>query len=134
MFTDLETLRSDVKERLTPNLPTGWGVEETIEAASKVATPVLYIEFTTVSTTVRGEPLGRGQVSVGFNLIITDPKADTAKAENSVDGHLVKILRVLDEYSDFYWESAEKRRLASGVLAWAIAAFAFVSTTPTEED
>lgn len=133
MFTDLETLRADVKERLTPLLPEGWKVDSSVEGAVKSLTPVLYVEFVRIDTAFRGEPLGTGQVAASFNLIITDPKTDTTKAEGSVDGHVVQVLAALDSFADMFWDNAEKQRLEDGPLAWKISAGAFVSTATTEE-
>lgn len=131
MFTDLATIRAAVEDRLTPELPVKWRIENTVDTSLKALVPVLYLEFTRVSTTVSGEALGRGQVSASFNVIITDPKTDTAKAEDDVDAHLMKILSVLDSFDDIYWDAAEKRRLPEGQLAWVITAFA-LAQTPTD--
>jgi len=133
MFTDLASIRTAVKDRLTPLLPSGWKFEPTLEGTVKALTPVLYIEFVRVDTRQEGAPLGAGQVLASFNLIITDPKTDTAKAEDAVDSHLVPIIRALDSFDDLYWENTEKRRLQDGPLAWIVQAFAFVKTIETEE-
>jgi len=135
MFTDLASIRSAVNERLTPELPAGWKVEDSIEGTIKALVPVLYLEFTAVSTTLpNGDALGHGQVSASFNLIITDPKTDTKKAEASVDEHLVKVLTTLDSFDDIFWTTGSKSRMPDGPLAWSINAFAIASTQPTEQD
>ena len=45
MFSDLATIRQDVKDRLTPILPESWKYEATLEGTVKALVPVLYIEF-----------------------------------------------------------------------------------------
>lgn len=134
MFTDLAAIRSDVKERLTPLLPTDWKYEEYLEGTVKSLVPVLYIEFVRIDTVVQGAPVARGQAGAHFNLIITDPKTDSKKTENAVDGHVLKVLGALDSFDDLYWESAEKKRLEDGPMAWTISVLAFTSTTTTEGD
>lgn len=131
MFTDLATLRNDVKTRLTPILPADWKYEPTLEGTIKARVPVLYIEFVAIETSVANANLPRGSVAARFNLIITDPKTDTEKAEDAVDGHIVDIIRALDPMDDLYWEGARKARLADGPLAWTFDAFAIVNTETT---
>lgn len=130
MFTDLAAIRQDVKDRLTPILPPEWRTEATLEGTVKAVVPVLYIEFVRIAGTVQGQDLSRDQVGAYFNIIITDPKTDTDKAEDAVDAHVLKVLTALDSYSDMYWESAEKKRFPDGPLAWTFSVFAFASTQP----
>lgn len=128
MFTDLATVRSDVKTRLTPILPADWRVEASIEGTIKALSPVLYIEFVGIDPRVRNTDLPRGKVTARFNIIITDPKTDTDKAEDAVDGHILRVIRALDGMSDIFWDTCEKDRLTNGPLAWKITAFALTDT------
>lgn len=129
MFSDLATIRNDVKNRLTPILPSTWRYEATLEGTVKALVPVLYIEFVRIDTVVQGAPIGQGQAGAYFNVIITDPKTDTEKAEDAVDSHVLKVLGALDSFADIYWENAEKKRLEDGPMAWTVSVLAFASTT-----
>lgn len=124
MFSDLSTIREAVKARLAPILPSGWESVEFLEGTVKSRTPVWYIEFVRVDSAIQGGALGRGQVAAVFNIIITDPKTDTKKAENAVDGHLLALLGAVDEFDDIFWDNAEKKRLLDGPMAWTVSAFA----------
>lgn len=128
MFSDLAALRNDVKERLTPLLPTDWRYEEYLEGTIKALVPVLYIEFVRLDTVVKGEPLAPGQVGANLNIIITDPQTDTKKTEDAVDGHILKVVGALDTFDDLVWETAEKKRLQDGPMAWTINVLALAST------
>lgn len=132
MFSDLATIREAVKDALTPLLPSSWKFVAALEGTIKSRTPVVYIEFTNLDTTIAGEPLPRGSVAAQFNLIVTDPKTDTDKAEDDVDAHLLKFVQALDPLDDIYWTTAAKDRLPDGPLAWQLTAFAIANTT-TEE-
>lgn len=132
MFSDLATIRSAVKDTLTPLLPSTWRYEPTIEGTQKAAVPVVYIEFTDVDTTMNGQPLPRGSYTAHFNIIVTDPKTDTDKAEDAVDAHLLKLPQAFDGLEYIYWDTARKSRLPDGPLAWTLTAFA-IATTTTEE-
>lgn len=129
MFTDLATIRTAVKDRLTPILPASWKWHEYLEGLVKADTPAVYIEYTRVDQEVQGQPLALGQVCARFVFIVTDPKTDTKKAEAAVDAHLVPILNALDDMDDIYWDAAEKARLEDGPMAWRITAFAIAETT-----
>jgi len=133
MFSDLATIRTDVKDRLTAILPSTWRCEATLEGTIKALVPVLYIEFVRIDTVVQGQPLPQGQVGTSFNVIITDPQTDAEKAEDAVDAHVLKVLGSLDKFADIYWENAEKKRLQDGPMAWTISVLALASTI-TEGD
>lgn len=128
MFTDLATLREAVKDRLTPLLPADWACVPYLEGMSKALKPVWYIEYTAVESAVNGQELGEGQVAPSLNIIITDPKTDTQKAETAVDGHVLQVIRALDEFDDIYWTRIEKKRLEDGPMAWTFSVFALAST------
>ena len=132
MFTDLASIRTDLETRLTPLLPSGWKFEPTIDGTIKASAPVLYIEFTAFEPRVQNNNLARGQVAARFNLIITDPKTDTKKAEDAVDEHVRRLIGAIDSMDDIYWDTAEKKRLPDGPLAWTVNTFAIADTT-TEE-
>lgn len=132
MFTDLPTLRTDVKDRLTPLLPESWKTEEYLEGTLNALVPVLYIEFVRIDTVVQGEALAPGQVGAVLNLIVTDPQTDTKKTENSADAHVLKLLQALDSFEDLIWEKAEKKRLQDGPMAWTVDVIGLVNTEPTE--
>lgn len=134
MFTDLASIRTAVKERLTPLLPADWKWELTIEARSKARVPVVYVEYTQLDTTDEGGNLPRGQVSARFNLVIVDPLTDTEKAEAAVDEHVLRIVRALDEQDDIYWTTATLGREPTGELRWEIACAAITETPNPDEE
>lgn len=133
MFTDLATIRNAVKDRLTPILPAYWKPMVTLEGTIKARTPVYYIEYVALEQRAQNHNLPHGQVCARFNIIITDPKTDTEKAENSVDEHVLHVIRALDSIDDMWWDTCEKKRLEDGPLAWTFTVFAFATTTDTQE-
>lgn len=134
MFSDLATIRAAVKDLLTPILPNKWKPKDSLEGTVNALTPVWYIEFTRLDSTEGGAPLGRGQVAAGIRLIVTDPKKDTSKAEDDVDQHVLTLILALDPHADLFWSSAEKRRLDTGELAWAVELVALVETPDPEPE
>lgn len=135
MFTDLASIREAVKERLTPLLPATWEIEPTIEARSKRGVPVLYIEFVKFDTSDESGDLARGQVSAKFNLIIVDPRTDTAKGEDAVDEHVLRVVRAIDPQDDIFWTTADLGREPTGEMRWAVSCSALVQTpNPDNEE
>lgn len=129
MFSDLPSVRTALKDRLEPLLPSDWRWKPYLEGDVKALVPVVYIEFVAFEPRVQNAPLAHGQVAARFNLIVTDPKTDTENAEDDVDDHVRELIVALDGMTDMYWDTAEKKRLPTGPLAWTISTFALVDTT-----
>lgn len=132
MFSDLASIREAVEARLAPRLPDTWRWVPYLEGTNKTLVPVVYLEFVAFEPRVQNSNLALGQVAARFNIVVTDPKTDTEKAEDDVDEHVLGVIRALDDMSDMYWDTAEKKRLDVGPLAWTISTFAIADTT-TEE-
>lgn len=128
MFSSLPTFRADLEQRLTPVLPGSWRIEASLSEAITALVPVVYMEFTDLSTTDPRGDLPRGQVLASVDLVIADPGTNEA-AEDGADAHVLDVLDVLDTADDIYWESARKERLGNGSLAWRISCRAYILTT-----
>ena len=133
MFSSIGAIREEVKAILEPGLPNDWTVKQYLTEAVESLKPVVYLEFTTFSSSSAGQPLGRGYAEAGFNVWVTDPKTSDQGSEDAVDDHVIRILGTIDQHSDIYWESAEKDRLSTGPLAWRVKAFAITDIGSTEE-
>lgn len=130
MFSSLASFRTELEAQIKPGLPATWRVESSLTAAINALTPVLYFEFTEISSTDPGGPLARGTVWASCDLIITDPQTGDG-AENAVDTHVISVITALDPRDDIHWDTARKERLTDGPLAWRVSAHALVAT-PTE--
>ena len=116
MFTNPATIRADLKARLTPLLPANWRIEDGLKEAYDSVVPVVYVEFTGVSSSVGGSPLGRDTVAPSFDLVVAS--AGSAD-EDGADAHLITLAHVLQQFGDIYWDTLTKTRLEkSGAYAW----------------
>jgi hypothetical protein len=137
MFSSIAEIRTAVRDRLAPVLPASWMWIPNADTLTTAARPTVYIEFTGIASTVNGEPLARGEAVPQLNLVVTDPHTDTAKAEDAVDEHLLRVLAKVEYDDDLHWSTGSKRRLENGQLAWIIplVALAYMPdpTPPIEE-
>ena len=116
MFSDPATIRADLKTRLKPLLPANWRIEDGLKEAYDSVVPVVYVEFTGVSSAANGASLGRDTVAVGFDLVVAS--AGSAD-EDGADAHLVTLAHVLQRFDDIYWDTLTKTRLEkTGAYAW----------------
>ncbi|WP_315551263.1 hypothetical protein [Microbacterium aurum] len=116
MFSDPATIRADLKARLIPLLPSEWRFEDGLKEAYDTVVPIVYVEFTGVSSSANGAPLSRHTVAVSFDLVVAS--AGSAD-EDGADAHLVTLAHVLQRFDDIYWDTLTKTRLEkSGAYAW----------------
>jgi hypothetical protein len=132
MFSDIPSVREELKARLTGVLPPTWRVEPDIAAPDYTLAPAVYIEFRRIATTFDSQPLPQGVLAAEVQLILTDPRTDRG-GEKAVEEHLVALIGVLDPHEDLAWTTAEKQRIErTGSWSWALTLFAFVDITPKE--
>ena len=121
MFSDIAGIRAALADRLRPNLPTKWKIEQALkEPPQEFLSPLLVFEFTRLAPDADGQPLGPGHASAGVDLIIGTPKTAEGPGEDDVDQLALSLVRVIDAQSDIYWSGAEKQRLESGQWVWRI--------------
>jgi hypothetical protein len=137
MFSSIAEIRTAVRDLLAPVLPASWVWKPNVDTLTTASAPTVYIEFTGISSTDEEGPLARGYSAPQLNLVVTDPLTDTAKAEDAVDMHLLRVLSKIEYSDDLHWSTASKRRLENGQLAWIIPLNALAYTPdpdpPTEE-
>lgn len=130
MFTDIPSLRAELKARLEAALPESWRIEVDMEAPDASLVPAVYAEFVGLSSTFAGEPLPHGVLAAEVQLILTDPRTDR-KGEAGVEEHIVDLIDALDPSEDLAWTDARKQKIErTGAWAWVLTLFAFVDTTP----
>lgn len=128
MFTDPATIRSELKARLEPQLPDGWRIIDGLSQAVDTVVPVVYFEFTEVSSSVNGTALDRFTVAPHFDLVVASAGAAD---EDDADAHLVTLAHVLQGFDDIYWDAAKKEALSNGAIAWRFP-LTLLSTIPEE--
>lgn len=117
----LATIRAAVDAGIKPNLPAAWETVPNLSSALNKLTPVLYTEFTGISTEHKGVLIPAGHVMCDFDLVIVVPGTDDSKSEDVVDAAVLDLIIALDAAdTDLVWDTAKKERLAAGQLAWRI--------------
>lgn len=121
MFSDIAGVRTALADRLRPILPTNWKIEPALkEPPQEFLSPLLVFEFTRLTPDADGQPLGRGFVAAGIDLILGTPKTNEGPAEDDVDQLALTLVRAIDDQADIYFSGAEKQRLDSGQWLWRI--------------
>lgn len=121
MFSDIAGVRTALKDRLKPILPTRWTIEESLkQPPTEYLSPLVTFEFTRFESTVNGAPLATGQVAAAIDLVIGSPKTADGAGEDDVDQLALSLIQAIDAQSDLYWGSAEKERLGAGQWVWRI--------------
>lgn len=115
MFSDPATIRADLKARLAPVLPDPWRIVGGLSQAIDTVVPVIYFEFTEVSSSVNGAPLGRSTVATRFDLVVASAGSGD---EDDADKHLVTLALILQGFDDIYWDTTRKEALSNGAIAW----------------
>lgn len=115
MFSNIATIRAALKARLVPLLPENWQFEDGLKEAYDTVTPIVYAEFTGISSSANGTPLSRDTIAVSFDLVIAS--AGSAD-EDGADAHLVTLAHALQRFDDIYWDTLTKIPLKSGAYAW----------------
>ncbi|KKX96693.1 hypothetical protein [Microbacterium sp. Ag1] len=121
MFSDIAGVRAALKERLAPDLPVRWSIEENLkQPPTEYRAPLITFEFTRFEAAPDGQELGAGQVGAAVDLVLGSPMTADEKGEDDVDQLALTLVQVLDRQSDMYWSTAEKQRLESGQWVWRI--------------
>lgn len=121
MFSDIASVRTALKSRLSPSLPSRWSIQENAQQPpSEYRTPLITFEFARFDSTVGGGELGPGQVAAGIDLIVSSPKTADSVGEDDVDQLVLTLIQVIDAQSDMFWSSADKDRFDAGQWAWRI--------------
>lgn len=128
MFSDLASVREHLATRIKAHLPSDWITVTKLEADRKTVKPVLYFEYTEVSSSVNGAPLGRGQVACSITLTIAAPGDD----EDAADSYILPLTAAFQDSDDIYWDTATKTRIgtATGALGWRIPLTLLVDAEP----
>lgn len=130
MFSDLASIRTALADDLSQLLPADWLIVHSMDdGAVNASVPVLYIEFKRLTGDANGQPLSRGEVACGIDLIVIEP----GSVEGDVDAHVLKIAQALQRSSYIYWSSADKERFSPGEFGWRIQTLILCSTTPAPE-
>lgn len=120
MFSDIATVRTALKERLTPALPVGWEINENLtKPPTEYRKPLITFEFTRFASTAGGQALGPGQVAAMVDLVLGSPKTTDA-GEDEVDQLALSLVQAIDKQSDMFWADAEKQRFDTGQWVWRI--------------
>lgn len=127
MSSDLSTIRADLKTRLAGALPPRTRIEDALSEAIDTVVPVVYFEFTEVSSAVNGSPLDRFTVAPRIDVIIASAGAGD---EDGADELALSLARALQSFDDVWWDTAKKERLSNGALAWRFA-LTIISTIQT---
>ncbi|MDJ1115388.1 hypothetical protein [Microbacterium dauci] len=132
MFSDLAGLRADVKARLKPLLP-GIRIEDALTPAVDTVVPVLYFEFTEISSSVQGAALDRQTVAPQMDAVLASAGSGD---EDGADAQILNLVHALQRSDDIFWDTARKERLANGAIAWRVTLTLLSHIpiqTPTEE-
>ncbi|MFJ4999899.1 hypothetical protein ACIP5T_17235 [Microbacterium sp. NPDC088619] len=121
MFSDLASVRAELKTRLAPEVPSEWDISAFIKQPPvEYRSPLIIFEFTRFESSANGQALGPGQVAAAIDIVLGSPMSAEDKGEDDVDVLVLSLIRVLDAQSDIFWDSAEKQRLESGQWVWRI--------------
>ena len=123
MFSSIATFRADLDALVTATLPEEWRTVPTLSKAVESLVPVVYFEFTELSTEDPAGPLGRGTVYASCDLVVVAPET----TEDPVDQHIVQLILALDPHDDINWDVAKKERMGNGSLAWRVGTHALIS-------
>lgn len=135
MFSDLTSIRTGLRDRLGPHFPEEWRIVDHIAAPAESLVPVVYFEFTAISTEANGQPLGRDIVASEVDVVVTTPRTDEGGAEDDVDAHVLSLVKAVRTSDDIYWSTARKVQLGNnGPMAWRISLTLLTSTAPSEGD
>lgn len=117
----LATIRAAVDTGIKPSLPATWETVPNLSSALNKRVPVLYTEFTGISTEHNGVRIPAGHVICDFDLVIVVPGTDDRKAEDAADAAVLDLIIALDaSTTDLVWDTAKKERLTAGQLAWRV--------------
>lgn len=121
MSSNLDTIRTAVDDGIKPNLPADWVTVPNLSAAKNSLSPVLYTEFTGITTEHNGVRIPAGHVICDFDLVIVVPGTDDRKSEDAVDSAVLDLILALDAATtDLVWDKAKKERITTGQLAWRV--------------
>jgi hypothetical protein len=119
--TRLDTVRATLVAAIKPALPKGWKVVEHLkDPAAKQLTPIVYTEFTGISSEHNGQAVPPGIAFCDFDLSVTVASTDDRKGEDDVDAAVLDLILAVDAAPDMAWESAKKQRLDTGQLLWRL--------------
>lgn len=121
MFSDIAGVRAALKERLAASVPAPWQIDEFIrEPPTEYRSPQVLFEFSRFERTVNGQPLASGFVAAVVDILVGSPLTIEGEGEGDADDLALTLVRVIDNQSDMYWDSAEKQKLPAGQWAWRI--------------
>jgi hypothetical protein len=117
----LDNVRAALDATLKPWLPKSWKTVPNIAAAqAKQLVPILYTEFTGISSQHGSQTLPPGLVFCDFDLIITVASTDDRKGEDDVDAAVLDLIAAVDASEAVAWDNAKKQRLDTGQLDWRL--------------
>jgi hypothetical protein len=132
VFSDLAEIRTDLKERLAPDLPEEWRILDYITGPIESLQTVVYFEFTGLDSAEGGRPLGRDTVACAIDLVIASPRSDDGGAEDDVDAAVLKLAQALQASDDIFWSNGKKQRIDNGSQVWRLSLTVLTNIPPKE--
>lgn len=132
MFSDLASIRSQLKDFLGPLVPGDWRIEEAMrEAPASSSRPILYLQFKRLEGSYNSTPLPEGSLVCEFDLVIASARTGDGPAEDEVDEHVLAVAVALQKSDDIIWSDAVKERLTTGPFTWRVSASVLVTINHT---
>lgn len=132
MSYEIATVAPALEATLKEALP-GWSVSN-IDLGPRTNTLNIGLTYEQldVSSEFAGQRLAAGWLAVTFNLVLSAPEQDPAKATARVFANLPDLIDVLDALDDLVWTTASKARDAAGTF-YTVPMTVFARTNTPDE-
>ncbi|QDZ14764.1 hypothetical protein [Humibacter ginsenosidimutans] len=125
----LDNVRATLDAVLKPVLPADWKTVPNIDTPqAKQLVPVLYTEFTGISSDYNGQTLPQGTVFCDFDLVVSVASTDNKKGEDDADKAVLDLIVAVDQADQVAWSTAKKQRMETGQLVWRVSLAVLTST------
>lgn len=133
MSTDLATVAADLQTFLESSVPAKWKISnaETLGTTKTVGVVVTWEQLDISQDTADATPLPEGWVWVTFQIVISVPETNAARAMVRLTKETGVLLQIFDASPDLRWgPDATRTRLETGESAFVIPLAVLAANNP----